>query len=155
MCFCVTHASQSSTTCRWSKGIKKCFHGGTGWTTHGQVNPAISPDAFLPWDVAAIPHTPSSRWEPTVCSRVAAPINLHMQSGSDTSEAHPSRGACALGLHTHSQCSRRWPFFLVDQMATWQLQQMPHQWSHCAEAAAFSFPLLALFLSTPPKPGPV
>lgn len=77
---------------------------------HGQANPVISPDAFLPWDVAATPHTPGSGCEPTVCSRVAAPINLHTQSGSDTSEAHPSRGACAQGLLTHS-VSGDGPFF--------------------------------------------
>lgn len=105
----------------------------------------------LPGDVAAIPHTPSSWWEPTVCSHVTAPINLHTQSGSDTSEAHPSCGACALGPLTHGQPVRRWPFVLVDQMATWQLQQMPYQPSHCAEAVAFSFPLPTRFLSTPRK----
>lgn len=63
MCFCVRGTAQSSTTRRWSKGIKKRFHGKTGRTRHGQVNPVISLDVFLPWDVAAIPsHTEQLMW---------------------------------------------------------------------------------------------
>lgn len=103
------------------------------------------------------PYTYSSRSEPTVCSRISGPINLPMHSSSDTSHTHAGHCACTAEPHMHSQCFKGWPFFLADQKATWQLEQMPHQQSHCAEAVAFYVPLppLPFYLSTPPKSGPV
>lgn len=81
----------------------------------------------------------------TASSRVSAPINLHPHGSSDTCRAHPGHRACAAHPHMHAQCFARWPFFLAGQMATWQLQQMPHQPSRCAEAVAFYFPLPPVF----------
>lgn len=113
---------------------------------------------FLLWDVTVIPHTPTAVDLSPQRAHISGPINLPMHSSSDTSHTHAGHCACAAEPHMHSQCFRGWPFFLADQMATWQLEQMPHRDLTVQRLWPFtslSLPFPAFFLSAPPKSGPV